>query len=155
MVKKLFRILIGFILVIVLLGTAFIVAVRHPAFQTFLAHRVTSILSHSLNTKVSIEKVKLSFFHDADLVNFYMEDHEHHPMIVAKELKVQFKVFELFNKKINVNAIVLNGGELYLHRDSTGKKTNIGDVFETFQTKKEVQKNVAAPSAFTWDVSLG
>jgi hypothetical protein len=152
--KKLFRVFAGVLVATLVLVAVLIVAVRQTAFQTYLAQRFSSILSHSLNTKVSIEKVQLSFFHDADLVNFYMEDHEHQAMISAKELKIQFKVFELFRKKITISSISLEGGFFYLHADSTGKKTNIGDVFKTLQSKKEEPKNPSAPAAFTWDISL-
>ena len=53
---------------------AFFFAVRYPTVQTWLAQRATDVLSHSLGTKVSIERVEISFFNKADLVNFYMEE---------------------------------------------------------------------------------
>ncbi|MDB5281749.1 MAG: hypothetical protein JWO06_824, partial [Bacteroidota bacterium] len=81
-----------------------------------------------------------------------MEDHAHDTLISARELKVKFKLVELFDKKVKVSSVLLDGGVLRLYRDSTGQKSNIGEVFEKFQSNKKVQPKV--PGQFTWDIDL-
>ena len=153
--RKIFRILLFVLLGLVLLTGGFFLAVRTYAVQTFLAHRATAILSKSLGTKVSIDRVEISFFNHADMVNFYMEDRQHDTMIAAKELKIRFKVFSLFQKKISITDIFFDGATLRLHRDSAGN-VNLTSLFKTFQsTKKEVAKDaLKKPANFSWNIDL-
>ncbi len=129
--------------------------VRSYAVQTYLAHRATAILSKSLGVKVSIDRVEISFFNNANLVNFYMEDRQQDTMIAAKELRVKFKVFSLLRKKVSVTSIFFEGAALRLHRDSLGN-TNLAEAFQKFQsTKKDVAKDaVKKPASFSWDIDL-
>ena len=150
--KKILRAFLFVLLFLFIAIIALLIAIRQPAFQTYLAHRFTAILSNSLETKVSIERVELSFFHDADLINFYLEDRQHDTLISAKELKIQFKLFQLFDKKIKVSRIFLNEGTFHLHRDSTGKVLNLTQVFEKFQSNKKATPQT--PGQFTWDIDL-
>ncbi len=151
MAKKIFRIFLTVFLVLFALSAAFIIALRYPSVQTFIAQRFTAILSKSLNTKVSIERVEISFFHNADLINFYLEDHNQDTLISAKELKISFKVFDLFNKKISVSQVLLDNAVIHIHRDSAGV-TNITDVFKSFSSNKA--KPDTAKSKFTWNLDL-
>ncbi len=135
----------------VLLG-AFLFALRYPTVQTYIAQRFALILSKSLETKVSIDRVEISFFNKADLVNFYLEDHNKDTLISARELKIEFKVFDLWNQKINVSRILLDGGTVHLHLDSTGKKMNLTELFKKFGTTKT--KTDTAKTAFKWNLDL-
>jgi len=143
------------LLCLTLVTGSFFLIVRSYAVQTFLAHRATAILSRSLGTKVSIDRVAISFFNNADLVNFYMEDRQHDTVIAAKELRVQFKMFSLLQKKVSVTSIFFDGATLRLHRDSLGN-VNLTDLFQKFQsTKKEVAKDaIKKPANFSWDIDL-
>jgi len=153
--RKISRILLLILLCLTLLTGSFFLFVRSYAVQTYLAHRATAILSKSLGVKVSIDRVAISFFNNADLVNFYMEDQQHDTMIAAKELRVQFKMFSLLRKKVSVTGIFFDGAALHLHRDSMGN-VNLTDVFKKFQsTKKEVAKDAQKkPANFSWDIDL-
>ena len=84
-----------------------------------------------------------------------MEDRHHDTMIAANELKIQFKVFSLFSKRINITDIYFDGATLKLHRDTAGN-TNIADVFKQFQnTKEEVKKDARKnPVSFSWNIDL-
>ena len=155
MTRKIVRILLIALLFITLLIGGFFLAVRSYAVQTFLAHRAVAVLSKSLGVNVSIERVELSFFNKADLVNFYMEDQHHDTMIAARELKIQFKVFSLLSKRINITDIYFDGATLKLHRDTAGN-TNLAEVFKQFQnTKEEVKKDARKnPVSFSWNIDL-
>ena len=155
MARRIFKVLLFVFLCLTLLTGSFFLLVRSYAVQTYLAHRATVMLSKSLGTKVSIDRVEISFFNNANLVNFYMEDRQHDTMIAAKELRVKFKVFSLLGKKVSVTSIFFDGATLHLHRDSVGN-TNIAEVFQKFQsTKKEAAKDAQRkPSSFSWDIDL-
>ncbi len=153
--RKVFRILLLVLLFITLLTGSFFLLVRLPSVQTFLAHRATAVLSKSLGVNVSIDRVEISFFNKADLVNFYMEDKQHDTMLAASDLKIQFKVFSLIGKKISITDVFLDGATVRLHRDTAGN-TNIADAFQSFQsTKMEVKKDaIKKPATFSWDIDL-
>ena len=143
------------LLCLTLLIGSFFLLVRSYAVQTYLAHRATAILSKSLGVKVSIDRVEITFFNNADLVNFYMEDRQHDTMIAAKELMVQFKVFSLLRKKVSITSVFFNGATLRLHRDTAGN-VNLTEVFKVFQsTKKEIAKDaIKKPANFSWGIDL-
>ncbi len=154
MIKKVFRIFLIVFLVSFLVVGALIFALRYPTVQTYIAQRFTTILSKSLNTKVSIERVEISFFNKADLVNFYLEDYNKDTLISAKELKIEFKIFDLWNKKISVSKILLDGGTVHLHLDSTGEKMNLTELFKNFNSNKAKADTTTKKSKFTWKMDL-
>ncbi len=151
MAKKVFRIFLIVFLLLLSLSVGLMIALRSSQVQTFIAQKFTAILSKSLNTKVSIERVEISFFHNADLINFYLEDHNKDTLISAKELKITFKVFDLFDKKINVSEVLLDNAVVHIHRDSLGK-TNITEVFKAFSSNKANADTTK--SKFTWNIDL-
>ncbi|HLP50160.1 MAG TPA: translocation/assembly module TamB domain-containing protein, partial [Chitinophagales bacterium] len=151
MFRKIGKAILIVLLVFGALTLGLVVALRSPGVQTFLAQRFTAILSKSLNTKVSIERVELKFFNNADLVNFYLEDHNQDTLIAAKELTIKFKVFDLFDKKIAVSRVFLDGAVVHLHRDTAGV-TNIADLFKSFASNKV--KEDTTKTRFTWNMDL-
>ena len=151
MVKKILRRFLIVLLVFAVLVIGLVVALRFPSVQTYIAQRFTAILSKSLNTKVSIDRVEITFFNKADLINFYLEDHDKDTLISAKELKINFRVFDLFKKQISVSKVYLDGAKVHIHRDLQGK-TNITELFKSFSSNKPQEETVK--SKFTWDMDL-
>ncbi|MFN8286369.1 MAG: translocation/assembly module TamB domain-containing protein [Chitinophagales bacterium] len=152
MKKRILKILFWILAVLLLLSGIFLLLVRLPSVQTYLAQKATDALSSKLGTKVSVERVEISFFHQAEFVNFYMEDLQHDTMIYANELQVSFDVFDLINKEVNVHGVTLDGATVYMHRDTSGKHMNMSEVFSRL-SKKDTTTPVK-PSKFGWKVEL-
>ncbi len=152
MAKKVFRISLIVFLVLFSLAAGLVVALRYPKVQTFIAQKFTAILSGTLNTKVSIERVEISFFRNANLVNFYLEDLNGDTLISAKGLKIKFNVFDLLDKKINVSQVLLDNAVVHIHRDTAGK-TNITEVFRAFSSNK-ANPDTTTKTKFTWNLDL-
>lgn len=146
------RILLIVVSVLVLLVVGFYFAIQRPAVQTFLAKRATDILSNSLDTRVSIDRVKIKFFTRAELVNFYLEDHQKDTLIFTNRLEVNFSVFELFDKNIKVKSLSLEGGHLFLHKGPKGDKLNIEELFGSFQSNQG--KKDTASGGVKWNIDL-
>lgn len=151
MTKKIIKRTLTVLLIVFALTIGFVIAIRSYKVQTFLAHRATEILSNSLNTKVSIERVQLSFFQNAELINFYLEDHQGDTLISTKNLKVSFSVFSLLKKKISIHELMLENAVVHLHRDSAGL-TNITEVFKSRNSATEDTSQSAGN--FQWDLNL-
>jgi len=152
--KRIRNILLIILLTLLSLVIVFFISIRYSAVQTYIAQRLAVKLSRSLGTKVSIDRVAVSFFNKADLVNFYMEDRNHDTLIFANELNVQFSVFNLFDKRISVTKMVLDGGKLHLRLDSTGQVLNLTDVFTSRKPVPEGAKPQTGKNDFSWDISL-
>lgn len=152
--KKIAKWSLWSLLMLALLITAFFTALRLPAFQTFLAKRVTAVLSSKLETTVSIDKVKIQFFNQADFVGFYLEDLNKDTLIYAGDLHLKFKVFDLLKKNITISAITLDRAQVYLFRDSTGEHLNLTDVFKKLQNPETVKKDTAASAPFVWKIDI-
>lgn len=140
------------VLIILLLFGSLAIAVRYPAFQTFLAHKAADFLSYKLNTKVSIEKVEISFFNKAEFTNFYMEDLNHDTLVAASRLQIKFKVFQLFDKQVSISSIQLDNAVVHLSRDTAGL-TNMAALFaSTYSTTGDTTPKPSEP--FTWNIEL-
>lgn len=151
MFKKIGKVVLIVLIVLAVLVIGMLVAVRYPAVQTYLAQRATAILSNTLHTKVSIDRVEIKFFNSANLVNFYLEDHNHDTLISARDLNIKFKVFELFEKRVSVSRVYLDGATVHLHRDMQGK-TNITEVFKALASNQS--KPDTTKSKVTWNLDL-
>ncbi|MBS1613604.1 MAG: AsmA family protein, partial [Bacteroidetes bacterium] len=152
MAKKASKILLRVLIVLLLLFGSLAIAIRIPAFQTFLAHRAAAFFSYKLNTKVSIEKVELSFFNKAEFVNFYMEDLNGDTLVATERLLIKVKVFELLDKQVSISSIQLDRATLHLKRDSAGL-TNVGQLFgSTYSSAGDTTPKPKQP--FTWKIEL-
>lgn len=139
-------------LVIALLLLACIFALRYSQVQTYFAQQATAFLSKKLNTKVSIDKVEIVFFNQARFHNFYLEDLNKDTLISAGTLSINFRIFDLLNKTINVSAIDLSKAVVHIHRDSAGK-TNITEVFKNLSSAPSAGTDTAKKK-FDWKIDL-
>lgn len=152
MAKKASKILLVTVLLILLLFGGLAIALRYPAFQTLLAHKAADFFSYKLNTKVSIEKVEISFFNKAEFVNFYMEDLNHDTLVSASRLQIKFKVFELLDKQVSISSIKLDNATVHLKRDTSGL-TNMAALFgSTYSSTGDTTPKPSEP--FTWKIEL-
>lgn len=151
MKKRGVKIALGVLFCFTLLVMALLLAVRVPAFQTYLAHKATGYLSTKLNTKVYIDKVAITFFNNAEFEGFYLEDLEHDTLIYADRLMVEFKVFDLLSREITVSDIWLEGAKVHLSRDSTGQHMNITDVLNKLSAPKSGPQD---STKFDWKLDV-
>ncbi len=149
MTRPIFRTVLLILLLLLLLAGGLLLSLRYPSVQTYLAQKATSFLSDKLKAKVSIQKVRVVFFDEIDLVGFYMEDLEHDTLIYAQELNVDFKTVALFDRTIDIQEINLNAAKIHLKRDSLG--TNIAQLFRVF--KSSAAKDTTS-SPFKWKIDL-
>lgn len=154
MLKKIFNITLITVLCLLFVMLACLLALRYPTVQTYLAHRVTKILSKSLNTKVSVDRVSVDFFNQVTLQNFYMADHQGDTMIYAKGFQVSYKILDLLHRKINITGVAMDEGALHLRLDSTGEILNLADVFRNQQASEQKKALDTTRTLFSWDIDL-
>lgn len=131
--KIVIRILLGFILLILLLGILFTL----PSVQTFVGRIVTKELKKSTGADINVEKVAISVFGGVKLRGVLIKDHHQDTLIYAKN--IQTKILNA-KKLIDVDLIFgdLKADELtfYLTTYKGEENSNINIFVENFESDK-------------------
>lgn len=111
--------------------------------QTFLVQKIAARFSKELNTKVTIQRVKIRFLNRLVLEGFLVEDHQKDTLLYAGTAKADVNDWFIFKDKILLDDIQLDNALVNLNRSdsvwnyqfladyfsspkkSTGKKSNI------------------------------
>lgn len=122
----------GVIIFIIMLPILLSIMLQISAVQNFVVAKVSAKLSEIANTKISISHVDIEFFTKAVLDDIYIQDHRGDTMIYAKNLKVAINGISFLSGKISLGSTTLNGGKVYLYKDSSGLM-NVTEVFDNFK----------------------
>ncbi|MCS6935338.1 MAG: translocation/assembly module TamB [Chitinophagales bacterium] len=135
-----------------LITAGILLGVRSHRVQTWLAQRAAAYITEKTGARTSIGQVKITFFTNAELSNFCMEDLAGDTMLYARELSVQFRLFSLLGKKLRIAKIKLAHGAVKIVRDSTGTHTNLSEVFRKLVSPgASGKKQAPAPD---WELRL-
>lgn len=147
LLRRLGKILLYFLLGLVLLSLALIVAIRIPSVQNWAVDKATDMLSETLQTEVSIGGVYINFFKTANLEDIYVEDQSGDTLLYAHELKADIGIFNLFSSEIFLNSASLEGAVVDLHRYEADSVFNYQFIVDAFapSTPKDT---TAAPWTF-------
>ncbi|RJP67550.1 MAG: AsmA family protein, partial [Candidatus Abyssobacteria bacterium SURF_17] len=105
-------------------------------------------LSNALDQKVTIEKLTLGFYPDAELVarNIRMVDRtSSREMLSAERIRLDFNLFQLLKKQYTVEGVVVGSPSIALVRAADGQ-WNIERIIERLKPEKE-RKEDEKPSA--------
>lgn len=94
------------------------VALQNSNVQDRIAHYLTDTLSKDLNTTLTIDDIEIDFFKTIDVKGIYFEDQSGDTLLYADHLYGDIAVFSLFNKKIILDEIELEGAKLNLDASS-------------------------------------
>lgn len=139
----------AFKVVVVLLVVLFAV-LQIPAVQTYIAQKVTPILSEKLGFDISIRGVNVQWFDEAKLFNVHIKDREGSEMIGADVLKLDFSIFSLLKSgDIYMDQVVISDADINLiMRDSLNMSQFVKAITslrkkKTDKKKKLVRFNIA------------
>lgn len=71
-------------------------------------------LSSTLGTEIKASRINVSFFDELQLDDVVVYDHTSDTLLFIKELDADIGLFSLFNKKLSVDKIKLNGAQIHL-----------------------------------------
>ena len=114
--KRVYRVLIAILLLLFLLLVSLYFAIQSPRFQNFISEKITNSLSEKLGTEINIGNIEVSFFNNILLENFYIEDLKEDTLIYFNKANAKFSYFSLFDKKINLDKIEIEGLNIELER---------------------------------------
>src|SRR5438309_7450638 len=93
---------------LLLLIAVFVLFQMHGV-QTWLGKKASAYLSKELNTKISVEAVKINFFKNIDLEGIYAEDLHHDTLLYGNKLGCEIKLLSIGEKKLEFDITKVDG----------------------------------------------
>jgi len=137
-IKKIYKILIIFLLVIITLPTAAFFILKSSKIQTYLTQKIAQEVSENLNAKFEIKAVHFKFFNRIVLKNVYIEDQLKDTLLYSDEIICHIKEFNRKTKKIDISNINLVNAKFYLNKPDSLSPINLKFITENF--KKDSNK---------------
>jgi len=147
-IKKIYKILIIFLLVIITLPTAAFFILKSSKVQTYLIHKITQEVSENLNAKFEVEAVHFKFFNRIALKNVYIEDQLKDTLLYSDEIICNIKEFSRKTKKINISKVNLINAKFYLHKTDSLSPVNLKFITDN------LKKDSIASDKPKWDIKF-
>ncbi len=142
--KKVGRWVARLCLLVVLLFAIVWGALQFPSVQTKLVSVVTDQLSTMLQTEVSIKRVNIKFFKTLALSDIYIQDQEGDTLLFAGQLDANIGLFSLFDRKITLNEVALEGAVINLERPAMDSSFNFEFILAAFASDEpEIEKDTS------------
>jgi hypothetical protein len=141
-IKKIYKILIIFLLVIITLPTAAFFILKSSKVQTYLTQKITQEVSENLNAKFKVEAVHFKFFNRISLKKVYIEDQLKDTLLYSDEIICNIKEFSRKTKNINISKVNLINAKFYLHRTDSLSPINLKFITESLK-KDSIPNNKA------------
>ena len=148
MLKRLGKIIGVALLVLLLLVVVVAFALTREKVQTKLAYRAAGWLSEKLDTKVSIQNVKIDFLKRAHLEGLYIEDQNSDTLAYIDDFSISSSqiVNDLWNKKTSIiKDVRLKGGVVNLKRPKDSEEWNFAFIEKAFATESNDSSASEAP----------
>ncbi|MCX6275836.1 MAG: hypothetical protein NTV09_11585, partial [Bacteroidetes bacterium] len=153
-IKKLKRIFIWTTAVLILIvGLAF-VAATVPAVQTWFAHRVSDYLSHALNTRVYVDKVRLKLFTKVELKGLFIADQHSDTLIYAAALELNLNDISTKKHILDIHELKLTDGGFYLREYHGEKGNNLDFILDYFASSDTTDTTSSAYKITVENLSL-
>ena len=124
----------GFVLLLVLL----FVLLNTSYVQNKLMAIVTDRLSEKLHTRVSVDKVSVTFFtHDIKLQGFTVEDRQQRKMLQVERAVADVDLWPLLRREVHISDLELEGVEANLHKASPDTAANYQFVIDALKSDED------------------
>lgn len=108
-------------------------------------------LSNTLGTEVTAQEMDFDFFEEFSLQNIYIKGANSDTLLYAESLNIDFSVFSLFDKKIFIDDIKLQGARIYLN-DKKGN-SNYQHILDHLDKNESTSDNAPSESS-SWTFGL-
>lgn len=126
------------VIIVLLLTTAFLLT--RSSVQTKLAKEAAGYFSNKLNTKVSIDKVRVDFFKYVHFEGLYVEDQQQDTLAYLRDfrLKTSSIIADIWKDKTSIiKDVKLAGGIVNLNRSSDGGNWNYAFIEDAFSNDEK------------------
>ena len=154
-IRRLFKIVGGMAVAVVILLIAVIVTVSNSSFQKKLLSRAVEELQLKLGTHVGIDSVSINVFTlDVSLYGIEIEDLEKRKMLQLEQVTVDLELLKLLNKKVVIEKAEAIGANALLLKPSKDQPANYQFVIDAFKKPKDQKpEEKAKKSKMELDVS--
>ncbi|NJB85728.1 hypothetical protein GGR26_001473 [Lewinella marina] len=115
---------------IVLVVVALLGLLQLPSFQNWLVDRVTANISRTLETEVSIDYARLSWFDELTLRGVFIEDKYGDTLLYGQELTADFNLLSLLNNAVEIEELAISNTRFKIRRDLGDPETNLETALE-------------------------
>lgn len=124
-----------------------IIVLQFPSVQNYTKEKVVTYLEGKIQTKVAINKLKISFPEKIILEGIYFQDQKKDTLLAGEKLAVDISLLQLMNNKVEINSMQLEGITTHLNRNSNGI-FNFDYIVKAFASP-EKQKANSKPMQFS------
>ena len=119
------------------------------AIQNSIANVVEKHLSSFLDSKVEIEKVKISPFNKASIVNIVIYDQKNDTLFYADKVNASIKLFDLIDNKVTVNSATVYDFYINTYKEDKNSPINAKFIIEKFRPQRDKNRNIPKVSVNT------
>jgi len=130
--KKTLKVLAWIIGSLIFLVILVLILIQIPAVQNFAKNKAVAYLQKKIGTKVSIDRLSISFPKEIVLKGVYFEDQKKDTLLYGKEIRVDIALFKLLSHKVDVNYFELNGIKTHIYRNKPDSAFNFDYITKAF-----------------------
>ena len=139
------------VLVLIFLIIAFLI--RVPGIQNRIVHYAVSFVSNQTQTRVEINKIRISFPKSVMAEGLFLEDLQKDTLLYAGRVKINLVFRDLFSNMVTLNNVELETGVIRINRLNADSLFNYQFLITAFADRKIKKKAETRPGS-KWTVSV-
>lgn len=137
----------------VFLLTALFFALRSSKVQTYIAQKLTNVISEKVGLPIHISHLEIEFFNTLKIEDLYIEDLNKDTLFYVQNIDAGFSYFSLFQKKILLNQLEIKHVYVDINRLYEDSLFNI-DHLELSSFGSAAASEEKTSSSSSWDLQL-
>jgi len=126
-----------------------------PAVQTYLGQRATSYLSETTSTRMSIDRLGITFFNRIEVEGLYIEDQQQDTLVHAGKLKAGIDLLGLMRNEVDIHHIDLQSATVKLQRRKGDTSLNYQFLIDAFASEEQAEPDTSSSMAISvGDINL-
>lgn len=138
--KKTLRVLLWFAGTIIALLLLICLLIQVPSIQNYAKDKAITYLEGKIKTKVSLDKIAISFPKEIILEGFYFEDQKKDTLLSGKRLELDVDLFKLIGSELEINSVSLQNITSNISRNKEGV-FNFDYIIKAFASDKPADPN--------------
>lgn len=137
-IKKILRTIGKVVIVMLALSVIITGLLRNVHVQTYLARVAAIHLSEYLDTRVKIEKLRVSAYFTMSAEGVEINDLQNKPLVYFKSLYLSADLFDAIKSDLVLNKVEIDSASVYLRKYEGSAKFNIIDIVNKFKPTDKV-----------------
>lgn len=137
LMKRILRFIALALLSLFLIAAGLILAIRLPAFQTWVVQRAANYLSSELQTHVTLDRIHLEFFRTLSIKGLYIEDEKGDTLLHAGEINSTIDLFSPTKGKIYLTDVTVKEAIFKLKKYPDKEGLNLDFIIRYFTPEKK------------------